>query len=37
VLAAGLTRRTDPVIEGDRVLRHDGPAMLEAAQKLGSA
>jgi len=25
------------VIEGDRVLRHDGPAMLEAAQKLGSA
>jgi len=29
VLAAGLTRRTDPVIEGDRVLRHDGPAMLE--------
>jgi formate dehydrogenase subunit gamma len=29
VLAAGLTRRTDPVIEGDRVLRHDGPAILE--------
>ena len=29
ILAAGLTRRTDPVIEGDRVLRHDGPAMLE--------
>ncbi len=29
VLAAGLTRRTEPAIEGDRVLRHDGPAMLE--------
>jgi formate dehydrogenase subunit gamma len=29
VLAAGLTRRTAPVVEGDRVLRHDGPAMLE--------
>ena len=28
-LAAGLTRRTDPVIEGDRVLRHDGAAILE--------
>jgi len=29
VLAAGLTRRKDPVIEGDKVLRHDGAAMLE--------
>src|SRR5450759_396004 len=29
MLAAGLTRRKDPVIEGDRVLRHDGPAILE--------
>jgi formate dehydrogenase subunit gamma len=29
VLVAGLTRRTDPVIEGGRVLRHDGPAILE--------
>lgn len=29
ILAAGLTRRTDPRIEGDRVLRHDGPAILE--------
>ena len=29
VLAAGLTKRTDPVIEGDRVLRHDGAARLE--------
>jgi formate dehydrogenase subunit gamma len=29
VLAASLTRRKDPVIEGDRVLRHDGPAILE--------
>ncbi|MDI6901855.1 MAG: cytochrome b/b6 domain-containing protein [Anaerosomatales bacterium] len=29
VLAAGLTRRRDPVIEGDRVLRHDGAARLE--------
>jgi len=28
-LAAGLTRRKDPVIEGDRVLRHDGAAILE--------
>jgi formate dehydrogenase subunit gamma len=28
-LAAGLTRRTDPSIEGDRVLRHDGAAILE--------
>ncbi|MHB9003058.1 MAG: cytochrome b/b6 domain-containing protein [Coriobacteriia bacterium] len=28
VLAAGLTRRKDPAIEGDRVLRHDGAAML---------
>jgi formate dehydrogenase subunit gamma len=29
VLAAGLTRRKDPIIEGDRVLRHDDPAILE--------
>ena len=29
VLAAAFTRRQDPVIEGDRVLRHDGPAILE--------
>lgn len=29
VLAAGLTRRKDPVIEGDRVLRHDDAAILE--------
>ncbi|MDI6901565.1 MAG: cytochrome b/b6 domain-containing protein [Anaerosomatales bacterium] len=29
VLAAGLTRRRDPVIEGDRVLRHDPAAILE--------
>jgi formate dehydrogenase subunit gamma len=29
VLAAGLTKRKDPVIEGDRVLRHDGAARLE--------
>ncbi|MCK8114824.1 cytochrome b/b6 domain-containing protein [Anaerosoma tenue] len=29
VLAAGLTRRRDPVIEGDRVLRHDGAAIVE--------
>ena len=29
VIAAGLTKRTDPVIEGDRILRHDGPARLE--------
>jgi len=28
-LAAGLTRRKDPVIDGDRVLRHDGAAILE--------
>ncbi|MHB1020638.1 MAG: cytochrome b/b6 domain-containing protein [Coriobacteriia bacterium] len=28
VLAAGLSRRRDPVIEGDRVLRHDGPARI---------
>lgn len=28
-LAAGLTRRSDPAIVGDRVLRHDGPAILE--------
>lgn len=29
VLAAGLTRRTDPVIDGDRVLRHDAAAIVE--------
>jgi formate dehydrogenase subunit gamma len=29
VLAAGVTRRRDPVVEGDRVLRHDGAAILE--------
>ncbi|MHB9002585.1 MAG: cytochrome b/b6 domain-containing protein [Coriobacteriia bacterium] len=29
VLAAGLTKRKDPVIEGDRVLRHDKAAILE--------
>jgi len=29
VLAAGFTRRKDPVIEGDRVLRHDQAARLE--------
>ncbi|MHB8050545.1 MAG: cytochrome b/b6 domain-containing protein [Coriobacteriia bacterium] len=29
VLAAGLTKRKDPVIEGDKVLRHDGAARLE--------
>ena len=29
ILAAGLTRRRDPVIEGDRVLRHDDAAILE--------
>lgn len=29
VLAAGLTRRRESVIEGDRVLRHDGAAILE--------
>ncbi len=29
VLSAGLTRRRDPVIEGGRVLRHDGAARLE--------
>ena len=28
VLAAGLSRRRDPVIEGDRVLRHDVPARI---------
>lgn len=28
-LAAAFTRRKDPVVEGDRVLRHDGPAILE--------
>lgn len=29
VFAAGLTKRQDPRIEGDRVLRHDGAAILE--------
>jgi len=29
ILAAGVTRRTNPRIEGDRVLRHDGAAMVE--------
>ena len=29
LLAAGLTRRRDSVIEGNRVLRHDGAAILE--------
>jgi formate dehydrogenase subunit gamma len=28
-VAAGLTRRKDPVVEGDRVLRHDGAAIVE--------
>ena len=28
-LSAGATKRTDPVIEGDKVLRHDGAAILE--------
>ena len=29
IFAAGLTRREDPRIEGDKVLRHDGAAILE--------
>ncbi|MHB8741470.1 MAG: hypothetical protein ACYC62_09900, partial [Coriobacteriia bacterium] len=29
VLLAGFTRRKDPVVEGDRVLRHDDAAILE--------
>jgi len=29
VLAAGLTKRRDPVVDGDKVLRHDGAAILE--------
>lgn len=29
ILAAGLTRRRDPVVEGDKVLRHDKAAILE--------
>ena len=29
ILAAGVTKRHDPVIEGDRVLRHDDAAILE--------
>ncbi|MHB8804414.1 MAG: cytochrome b/b6 domain-containing protein [Coriobacteriia bacterium] len=38
VLAAGLTRRRDPVVEGDRVLRHDGAAILEHwAHGIGTA
>jgi formate dehydrogenase subunit gamma len=28
LLVAGLSKRTDPVIRGDKVLRHDGPARL---------
>lgn len=28
VLASGVTKRVDPRIEGDKVLRHDGPAIL---------
>lgn len=28
VLAAGLSKRRDPVVEGERVLRHDGPARI---------
>jgi formate dehydrogenase subunit gamma len=28
LLVAGLSKRTDPVIRGDRILRHDGPARL---------
>jgi formate dehydrogenase subunit gamma len=37
-LAAGLSRRQDPRVEGDRVLRHDGPAILEHwAHGLGTA
>src|SRR5574340_1743505 len=38
VLAAGLTKRRDPVIEGDRVLRHDVAARVEHwAHGLGTA
>jgi len=38
VFAAGLTRRQDPRIEGGRVLRHDGPAILEHwAHGIGTA
>jgi formate dehydrogenase subunit gamma len=38
VLAAGLTKRRDPVVEGDRVLRHDGAARLEHwAHGIGTA
>jgi formate dehydrogenase subunit gamma len=29
ILAAGVTKRQDPRIEGDRVLRHDGAAIVE--------
>jgi len=29
VLAAGLTRRRDPYVDGDRVLRHDAAAIIE--------
>ncbi|MBU4556081.1 MAG: cytochrome b/b6 domain-containing protein [Actinobacteria bacterium] len=38
VLAAGLTKRKDPVVEGDRVLRHDKAAILEHwAHGIGTA
>ncbi|PKQ20767.1 MAG: formate dehydrogenase [Actinobacteria bacterium HGW-Actinobacteria-6] len=38
VLAAGFTRRRDPVVQGDRVLRHDGAARLEHwAHGIGTA
>jgi len=29
ILAAGFTKRRDPVVEGDRVLRHDNAAIIE--------
>lgn len=29
LFAAGFTKREDPRVEGDRVLRHDGPAILQ--------
>jgi formate dehydrogenase subunit gamma len=38
VLAAGVTKRKDPVIEGERVLRHDDAAILEHwAHGIGTA
>ncbi len=38
VLAAGLTKRRDPAIEGDRVLRHDTAAIIEHwAHGIGTA